>query len=129
MLFQDHPVVSNTLSKAFRSIAPVVAVSCAFLGFIRPAEASEIENVSPEVFQCMKEHDSNEQGYLSFPSENSGTIDAYSQVFDIWGGSVDFNYNPTSQTLTLTNPQGPGGERIEEGLRDIAQQCINGKFD
>ncbi|MGJ3252505.1 MAG: hypothetical protein ACFE0J_15470 [Elainellaceae cyanobacterium] len=129
MSFQDHPAMNNTLSKAFRSFAPVATLSFSLLGFALPVEASEIENVSPDVFQCMKEHNSNERGYLSFPSENSGTIDAYSQVLDIWGGSVDFNYDSTSETLTLTNPQCPGGERIEEGLRDVAQQCINGKFD
>lgn len=93
------------------------------------SDAVEISNISPDVFQCIKEHNANERGYLTFPNGNSGTIDAYADALDIWGGSVDFTYDPTGQTLTINNPQGPGGEQIEEGLRDVARQCINGEFE
>ncbi|MEB3210057.1 MAG: hypothetical protein VKL39_01825 [Leptolyngbyaceae bacterium] len=122
--------MNHTVSDAFRSVVPAIVASVALLDvLILPANAAEIDNVSPTIFQCVKDNSSGERGYLSFPSENSGTIDAYAQVLDIWGGSVDFNYDSTSQILTLTNPQGPGGEQIVEGLRDVTRQCINGEVE
>jgi hypothetical protein len=121
--------MNHTLLKAIRSVIPVVTIGIVGGGFTSSAAASSIENVSLEDFQCIQEHSSTDRGHLTFPSSNSGTINAYADVLDIWGGSVDFTYNPTSQTLTITNPQGPGGEKIEEGLQDVAQQCINGEFD
>ncbi len=121
--------MNRIVSKAFRFVAPLTLIGSTFWGISLPANAAEIDHVSLETFQCIKENGSSDRGYLSFPNGNSGTVDAYANALDVWGGSVDFTYNPNAQTLIVTNPQGPGGDRIVEGLRDIAQQCMNGELN
>ncbi len=124
----------SRLSK-FRLTVSLTAVSCVLLGVASPAQAGNITNISPQIFQCMRRNTEGSdslgnRGFIVYPNSNSGTITVWARTIfgNISAGSVNFSYNPSSMTLSISNPQGAGGPQVESGMRVTAERCRRGEL-
>lgn len=114
-----------------RSVATLAVATCLLtFGTISPATAEEtIENISPEVFECLKKNNVNDRGYVTY--EDNGVM---------WvgpgrpgdPGGIKMRYSYDGKKITLT---GTGGwdlanvlGQTRDGINSTANKCKNGEL-
>ncbi len=109
-------------------LATAVACICAETTLPALAESTSINNVSQNVFSCMKKHNRSALGWITYGGSNSGSIGVYATgVGQV--GEVSYSFNADQQALSLTYVRGPAPfTQIQGGLIDTANKCKNGEY-
>lgn len=117
----------------FRFVAVFTAMTCTFLGNVHPTMAGEktINNISPEIFACLKSNNVNNKGYVYYGDHD-----------DMWVGKghpgnpggipIHYHYDPSQRTITLRGTGGPDLADVlgqtERGINGTAAKCRSGEF-
>lgn len=121
-------------SKAWRWFTVGVIAPSIVFGFIHSAQAgpsTTLTNISRPVFDCIRRHNSNSQGRISYSGGDSGEATAFGKVFwgEIFGGKIRYSYNQKQSKFALELIQGPATlAQISNGLDDTATKCRNGQL-
>lgn len=116
----------------FRFVAVLTAMTSIFLGNVHPTMAGEktINDISPEIFECLKKNNVNSDGYVTY--EDNG---------DMWVGKghpgnpggvkMHYEYDSSQKTITLRGGKGDVLDvlgKTQRGINNSAAKCRSGEF-
>jgi len=118
-----------------RFVAAVITATCLMnLGSISSASAQErIENISQEVFDCMKRNNVNDQGYVTYESNGDMWV-GHGRPGDPGGVKLRYSYNQDQGSITLERT-GPAFldlanvlGQARNGISGTADKCRSGEL-
>jgi hypothetical protein len=123
---------SKASSKVFRGLAVTAIAPWVLLGLVdsvQAAPSATLTGISRGKFNCMRQNTATAQGSIAYDRGNRGNIKVFQKT--VFGpshvGTFNFNFVPTSRTLTVTWASGVvTTEQLSEGLRNTANNtCKN----
>ncbi len=116
-----------------RFVATLSLATCLLsFGNIYPAAAREerISDISQEVFNCLKNNNVNDKGYVRY-GDNGDMWVGRGRPGTRGGVKMRYSYNPDQKVITL---QGGSGDllnvlgRTRDGISRTAEKCRNGEL-